>query len=68
MDLRLPGPAVWWTVSSANLYDVSADYKFGHGVSAALYFGWAQGGQVIKSISRLTATARSGHVELNYKF
>lgn len=52
----------------ANLYDVSADYKFGHGVSAALYFGWAQGGQVIKSIFPTNSNGALGYVELNYKF
>jgi hypothetical protein len=52
----------------ANLYDMSADYKFGHGVSATLYFGWAQGGQVIKSIFPADSNGALGYVELNYKF
>jgi hypothetical protein len=52
----------------ANLYDMSADYKFGHGVSATLYFGWAQGGQVIKAIFPTNSNGALGYVELNYKF
>ena len=52
----------------ANLYDMSADYKFGHGVSATLYFGWAQGGQVIKAIFPTNSDGALGFVEMNYKF
>lgn len=52
----------------ANLYDMSADYKFSHGVSATLYFGWAQGGDVIKAIFPANSNGALGYVELNYKF
>jgi hypothetical protein len=52
----------------ANLYDMSADYKFGHGLTATLYFGWAQGGAVIKSIFPTNSDGALGYVELNYKF
>ena len=52
----------------ANLYDMSADYKFGHGLTATLYFGWAQGGAVIKSIFPTNSNGALGYVELNYKF
>ena len=52
----------------ANLYDVSSDYAFKHGLSLGLYFGWAQGGQVIKSIFPTNANGALGFTELNYRF
>jgi Alginate export len=52
----------------ANLYDMSADYKVGHGLTATLYFGWAQGGDVIKAIFPTNSNGALGYVELNYKF
>jgi len=36
----------------ANLYDMSADYKFTHGVTLGLYFGYAQGREVIEKSIR----------------
>jgi hypothetical protein len=52
----------------ANLYDISCDYKWGHGVSSTLYFGWAQGGDVVKAIFPTNSNGALGYVELNYKF
>jgi hypothetical protein len=52
----------------ANLYDVSGDYAWKHGLSIGLYFGYAQGGQVIKSIYRTNANGALGFTELNYRF
>jgi hypothetical protein len=52
----------------ANLYDMSADYKVGHGLTTTLYFGWAQGGAVVKSIFPTNSNGALGYVELNYKF
>ncbi len=47
---------------------MSADYKFGHGLTATLYFGWAQGGDVIKAIFPTNSNGALGYVEMNYKF
>jgi len=52
----------------ANLYDVSGDYAWKHGLSLGLYFGYAQGGQVIKSIYPTNANGALGFTELNYRF
>ncbi len=52
----------------ANLYDISGDYKWRHGISIGLYFGYAQGGQVIKAIYPLNANGALGYTELNYRF
>jgi len=52
----------------ANLYDISSDYNFKHGLSLGLYFGWAQGGQVIKNIYPTNANGALGFTELNYRF
>jgi alginate export protein len=52
----------------ANLYDISGDCKFSHGLSLTLYFGWAQGGQVIKNIYPDNSNGALGYTELNYRF
>jgi hypothetical protein len=52
----------------ANLYDISGDYKWKHGISLGLYFGYAQGGPVIKSIYPANANGALGYTELNYRF
>lgn len=52
----------------ANLYDISGDYKWRHGISLGLYFGYAQGGQVIKSIFPANSNGALGYTELNYHF
>jgi Alginate export len=52
----------------ATLYDISGDYKWRHGVSVGLYFGYAQGGQVIKSIYPANSNGALGYTELNYRF
>jgi|SRR6185369_1950177 hypothetical protein len=52
----------------ANLYDISADYAWKHGLAIGLYFGYAQGGQVIKSIYPTNANGALGFTELNYRF
>jgi hypothetical protein len=52
----------------ANLYDISSDYAFKHGLSLGLYFGWAQGGDVIKSIYSANSNGALGFTELNYRF
>jgi len=52
----------------ANLYDMSTDYKIGHGLSTTLYFGWAQGGNVIKAIFPANSNGALGYVEMNYRF
>jgi hypothetical protein len=52
----------------ANLYDISSDYNFKHGLSLGLYFGWAHGGQVIKNIYPTNANGALGFTEVNYRF
>jgi hypothetical protein len=52
----------------ANLYDISGDYKWRHGISLCLYFGYAQGGQVIKNIYPANSNGALGYTELNYRF
>jgi hypothetical protein len=52
----------------ANLYDISGDYNWRHGISVGLYFGWAQGGQVIKSIYPANSNGALGFTEFNYRF
>jgi alginate export protein len=54
--------------SLATLYDISGDYKWKHGVSVGLYFGYAVGGEVIKKIYPLNADGALGYTELNYRF
>ena len=54
--------------SLATLYDVSADYKWKHGFSFGLYFGYAVGGDVIKKIYPINANGALGFTELNYRF
>lgn len=52
----------------ANLYDMSADYKFSHGVNLGLYFGYAQGGEVIEKIYPGGSNGLLGFTEVNYRF
>jgi hypothetical protein len=52
----------------ATLYDISSDYKWRHGISIGLYFGYAQGGQVIKKIYPANSNGALGFTELNYRF
>jgi len=51
----------------ANLYDISADYKWTHGVSLGLF--WIrQGHRVIESIYPGDSNGMLGFVEMNYQF
>lgn len=52
----------------ANLYDISSDYTWKHGISLGLYFGYAKGGQVIKAIYPQNPNGALGFTELNYRF
>ena len=54
--------------SLATLYDISGDYKWKHGVSFGLYFGFAVGGEVVKKIYPTTPNGALGYTELNYRF
>jgi hypothetical protein len=54
--------------SLATLYDISGDYKFKHGISLGLYFGYAIGGEVIKKIYPTNSNGALGYTELNYRF
>lgn len=51
----------------ANLYDSSVDYAFNKAASIGLYYGYAQGGDVIKAIYK-DANGQFGFIELNYRF
>jgi hypothetical protein len=52
----------------AALYDISADYKWRHGISLGLYFGYAQGHDVIKAIYPTDSNGALGFTEFNYRF
>ncbi len=52
----------------ATLYDISSDYKWRRGISLGLYFGYAQGGPVIKKIYPANSNGALGYTELNYRF
>jgi hypothetical protein len=51
----------------ANLYDASLDYALNRVSSIGFYFGYAQGGDVIKAIYQ-HADSPFGFIELNYRF
>ncbi|HEX4810167.1 MAG TPA: alginate export family protein [Bryobacteraceae bacterium] len=51
----------------ANLYDSSVDYAFTRAASVSFYYGYAQGGDVIKAIYK-NPNGQLGFVEFNYKF
>jgi len=51
----------------ANLYDISLDYAFNQAASIGFYYGFAQGGPVIKAIYK-DPNGQLGFVELNYRF
>ena len=53
--------------SLANLYDASLDYAFHRAASIGFYYGFAQGGDVMKAIYR-DANGQFGFIELNYRF
>jgi len=52
----------------ATLYDISGDYKWRYGISVGLYFGYAEGGPVIKKIYPANSNGALGFTELNYRF
>jgi hypothetical protein len=52
----------------ATLYDISADYKWRYGISLGLYFGYAQGHDVIKAIYPANSNGALGFTEINYRF
>jgi Alginate export len=52
----------------ATLYDISGDYKIGHGLSLGLYFGYAVGSPVIQKIYTVNSNGALGFTELNYHF
>ena len=52
----------------ATLYDISSDYKWRYGISIGLYFGYAQGGPVIKKIYPANGDGALGFTELTYRF
>jgi len=51
----------------ANLYDTSIDWNFSKVASIGLYYGYAQGGDVIRAIYK-NANGQLGFIELNYRF
>jgi hypothetical protein len=54
--------------SLARLYDISADYKYSASVGINAYFGWAQGGDVVRTIYPRGKNGAFAYLELNYKF
>jgi hypothetical protein len=61
-------PALGLRIGTVSLYDISGGYKWRHGISVGLYFGYAQGGQVIKAIYPANSNGALGYTELNYRF
>jgi len=51
----------------ANLYDASLDYAFNRAASVGFYFGYAQGGDVVKAIYK-DPNSPYGFIEFNYRF
>jgi hypothetical protein len=51
----------------ANLYDASLDYAFNRAASVGFYFGYAQGGDVVKAIYK-DPDSPYGFIEFNYRF
>ena len=47
---------------------MSADYQFTHGVTLGLYFGYAQGRDVIEKIYPGNTKGVLGFTEVNYRF
>jgi hypothetical protein len=47
---------------------MSADYKFTHGITLGLYFGYAQGRAVIEKIYPGNSNGLLGFTEVNYRF
>ncbi len=51
----------------ANLYDGSLDYTVNRAASIGFYYGYAQGGDVMKAIYK-NANGQFGFIEVNYRF
>jgi len=54
--------------SLANLYDTQADFKVTNGLSATLYFGYAQGLAALRAIYPRGKDGQYGFVEMTYRF
>jgi hypothetical protein len=52
----------------ADRYNMSADYKFTHGVTLGLYFCYAEGRAVIEKIYPGNSNGLLGFTEVNYRF
>jgi len=61
-------PSIGGKTKLANLYDISGDYNWKHGLSFTLYFGYAVGGSVIKAIYPTNANGALGYAETNWHF
>jgi hypothetical protein len=53
---------------SGDRYNMSADYKFTHGVTLGLYFCYAEGRAVIEKIYPGNSNGLLGFTEVNYRF
>lgn len=54
--------------SLANLYDLSADVTWNTHVAVTLYYGFAQGHSVVRSIYPRESSGHLGYLELSYRF
>jgi hypothetical protein len=52
----------------ADVYDTSGDFQMTRALALGLYFGYAEGGAVIKKIFPNGADSKFGYIELNYAF
>ncbi len=52
----------------ADIYDTGGDFQLTRSLALGLYFGYAQGGPVIRKIFPTGPDSRFGYIELNYAF
>lgn len=52
----------------ADVYDTGADFQLYRSLALGLYFGYAQGGAVIRKIFPAGPDSKFGYIELNYAF
>ncbi|MGA3028748.1 MAG: alginate export family protein [Bryobacteraceae bacterium] len=52
----------------ADIYDTGGDFQLNRALALGLYFGYAQGGPVIRKIFPSGADSKFGYIEMNYNF
>ncbi len=54
--------------SLADVYDAGGDFQLNRALALGLYFGYAQGGAVVRKIFPAGPDSKFGYIELNYTF